>query len=66
LNVYAGEKDQFFLEGAVRLLKEEMTYLGATEDIRIIPGMIHAFDKDEVLKMLNTISGKVEPIEESD
>jgi S-formylglutathione hydrolase FrmB len=66
LNVYAGEKDQFFLEGAVRLLKEEMTYLGATEDIRIISGMTHAFDEDEVLKMLNTIAGKVEPAEESD
>lgn len=65
LNVYAGEKDQFFLEGAVRLLKEEMTYLGANEDIKIIPGTTHAFDDDEVVKMLNTIVGKVKPVEES-
>jgi hypothetical protein len=28
--------------------------------------MTHAFDDDEVLKMLNTIAGKLEPIEESD
>ena len=58
LNVYAGEKDQFFLEGAVRLLKEQMTYLGAEEDIRIIEGMTHAFDDDAVMQMLKTITSK--------
>jgi len=60
LNVYGGEKDQFFLEGAVRLLKEQMTYLGANEDIRIIPGMTHAFDNDAIKQMLETITSKVD------
>jgi S-formylglutathione hydrolase FrmB len=63
LNVYAGEKDQFFLEGAVRLLKEQMTYLGAKEDIRIIEGMTHSFDNDAVLQMLKTITSKVDMLE---
>jgi len=58
LNVYAGEKDQFFLEGAVKLLKEQMTYLGAKEDIRIIEGMTHSFDNDGVIQMLKTITSK--------
>jgi hypothetical protein len=66
LNVYAGEKDQFFLEGAVRLLKEQMTYLGAEEDIRVIEGMAHSFDKELVNAMLEKITGMKAPEKDAD
>ena len=58
LHVYGGEKDQFFLEGPVRLLKEDLTYLGASEDIRVIAGLAHAFDEDSVIAMLKEITGE--------
>jgi len=58
LHVYGGEKDQFFLEGPVRLLKEDMTYLGASEDIRVIAGLAHSFDEDSVIAMLKKITGE--------
>lgn len=58
LHVYGGEKDQFFLEGAVRLLKEEMTYIGANEEIEVIPGLTHSFDNDRVMTMLKEIVGE--------
>lgn len=57
LNIYAGEKDQFFLEGAVRLLKEELVYLDAQAEVEIIPGMGHAFDPTKVENMLKVITG---------
>jgi hypothetical protein len=42
----------------VKLLKEQMTYLGAKEYIRIIEGMTHSFDNDSVIQMLKTITSK--------
>jgi hypothetical protein len=58
LHVYGGERDQFFLEGAVRLLKEEMTYLGANEDIEVVPGLAHSFEPERLMMMLKTIVGE--------
>ncbi|PCJ46037.1 MAG: hypothetical protein COA74_14490 [Gammaproteobacteria bacterium] len=57
LNIYGGEKDNFFLEGAVRLLKEQLVYLDAKEDVEVISGLGHAFDQEKVEEMLKVIVG---------
>lgn len=41
LHIRAGEFDNFYLEGAVRLLKESLTKLGSDADVEIIPGAGH-------------------------
>ncbi len=41
LHIYAGEKDTFYLEGAVRLLKKTLTELGSDAEVEIVPGMVH-------------------------
>lgn len=48
LHVYTGENDTFFLEGAVRLLKESLTKLGSDAQVEVIPGKDHStlLDKD--------------------
>ena len=58
LHVYGGERDQFFLEGPVRLLREELIMLGAEEDVRVIEGMTHSFHPEAMEDMLKTITGQ--------
>ena len=41
LHVYTGEKDTFYLEGAVRLLKQELAQLGSDAMVEILPGKDH-------------------------
>lgn len=41
LHVYGGEFDNFYLEGAVRLLKESLAKLGSDAEVEIIPGGGH-------------------------
>jgi hypothetical protein len=41
LHIYTGEKDTFYLEGAVRLLKGTLTELGSDAVIEILPGHDH-------------------------
>jgi S-formylglutathione hydrolase FrmB len=41
LHIYAGEMDTFYLEGAAKLLKDELERLGADAECEIIPGMAH-------------------------
>jgi hypothetical protein len=41
LNVFAGELDTFYLEGAVRLLKESLARLGSDAVVEILPGKDH-------------------------
>jgi dienelactone hydrolase len=41
LHVYTGEKDTFYLEGAVRLLKEELDRLRTDAVVEIVPGKDH-------------------------
>lgn len=55
MHIYAGEKDTFYLEGAVRLLKESLTKLGSDADVRVIPGMGHGTFREAVVPMYETI-----------
>lgn len=41
LHIYTGEKDTFYLEGAVRLLKQELARLGSDAVVEIVPGKDH-------------------------
>ena len=41
LHIYTGEKDTFYLEGAVRLLRGTLTELGSDAVIEIMPGHDH-------------------------
>jgi pimeloyl-ACP methyl ester carboxylesterase len=45
LHIYAGEKDNFFLEGAVVRLKETMEKLGSDAEIVVVPGMGHGLHR---------------------
>ncbi|MEE8169948.1 MAG: alpha/beta hydrolase-fold protein [Phycisphaerae bacterium] len=42
IHVYAGSKDTFYLEGAVRLLKASLSELESDADIRILDGYDHS------------------------
>ena len=55
LHVYGGGKDNFYLEGAVALLKKSLTKLGSDADVRVIPEMGHGLYRDSVGPMFNTI-----------
>lgn len=55
LHVYGGEKDTFYLEGAVALLRDSLTKLGAEADVRVIPGMSHTIYRDAAAPMYRTI-----------
>jgi S-formylglutathione hydrolase FrmB len=41
LHIYTGEKDTFYLEGAVRLMKGTLSELGSDAVIEILPGQDH-------------------------
>jgi S-formylglutathione hydrolase FrmB len=41
IHVYMGEEDNFYLEGAVRLLQQEMAALGSDAVIELFPGKDH-------------------------
>ena len=41
LHVYTGADDTFYLEGAVRLLRESLKKLGGDADVEIVPGRDH-------------------------
>lgn len=45
LHVFAGELDTFYLEGAVRLLKESLDRLGSDAEVVIEPGMAHTLHR---------------------
>lgn len=57
LHIYAGEKDSFYLEGAARLLKTELTALGSDAVIKIVPDMPHTFAPNVWSEMLEKITG---------
>lgn len=56
LHIYAGEKDTFYLDGAVRLLKESLSALGSDAEVRIIDGMAHGMYDDATEPMYRTIT----------
>ncbi len=55
LHVYAGEKDNFYLDGAARLLQESLAKLGSDAEVEIVPGMGHTFDRPKVRPMYEHI-----------
>ena len=42
LHVITGDMDTFYLEGAVKLLKESLTKLGSDAVVEIVPGRDHS------------------------
>ncbi|MDR3635150.1 MAG: alpha/beta hydrolase-fold protein [Isosphaeraceae bacterium] len=59
LHVYVGEKDTFFLEGAVRLLQASLVKLGSDAQVEIIPGKDHStlLDKTFAGRLDRELSG---------
>lgn len=55
LHIYAGQIDTFYLEGAVRLLKETLAKLGSNADVQIIDGMPHGIYPGGIKAMFETI-----------
>ena len=49
LRIFAGEKDTFYLEGAVRLLKQTLDELGSDAVVEILPGRNHGNVADAAL-----------------
>jgi S-formylglutathione hydrolase FrmB len=60
LHIYAGEKDTFYLEGAVSLLKDSLARLGSDAEVVIVPGMAHGLYRDAVEPMYRTILSRYE------
>jgi hypothetical protein len=49
LHVVTGSLDTFYLEGAVKLLKESLEKLGSDAEVRIVPGRDHSSIMDQAL-----------------
>lgn len=52
VHVYAGEEDNFYLEGAARLLKASLKELGSDAVVEIVPGMPHTLHGAGQAKMI--------------
>jgi S-formylglutathione hydrolase FrmB len=63
LHIYAGEIDNFFLEGAARRLKESLEALGSDAEVVIVEGMAHTFSPDGVAKMREALGAARESLE---
>jgi S-formylglutathione hydrolase FrmB len=61
LHVYAGEKDNFYLDGAAKLLKESLAKLGSDAEVEIVPGMSHTFHRPKVRSMYEHILNAFDP-----
>lgn len=55
LHIYAGGVDTFYLEGAVKLLKESLASLGSDAEVKIIDGMPHTLYREGNAAMFKTI-----------
>ena len=55
LHVYAGEKDTFYLEGAVALLEESLAKLGSDAEVEVVPGMSHTIHREKIGPMFQRI-----------
>lgn len=60
LHIYAGEKDTFYLEGAVRLLMESLAGLESDAEVRIIDGMGHGMYEEANVEMYRSIVASFE------
>ncbi|MEK6675654.1 MAG: alpha/beta hydrolase [Planctomycetota bacterium] len=55
LHIFAGEKDTFYLEGAVRLLQQTLTELKSDAEVIIVPGMAHGIHMEAIEPMYQKI-----------
>ncbi|NOG55384.1 MAG: hypothetical protein HND57_13860 [Planctomycetes bacterium] len=58
LHVFAGGGDNFFLNGAVALLKESLAELGSDAQVEVIEGMPHMMYVESVEPMLRAVVGE--------
>jgi S-formylglutathione hydrolase FrmB len=56
LHIVAGEQDNFYLDGAVRKLKDTLTQLGSDASVEVIPGMMHSIHGPTMEAMFRRIS----------
>lgn len=56
VNIFAGEEDTYFLEGAVLRLGETLRRLGSDARVEVVPGMIHAIHGPGVGSMFEAIA----------
>jgi hypothetical protein len=56
IRVYAGEQDNFYLEGAARLLKESMAKLDPSAVVEIVAGMGHGMHREGARGMYRFIA----------
>ncbi len=61
LHIYAGENDNFYLDGAARLLKDSLAKLGSDAEVEIVPGMGHSFHRPKVRPMYEHILSSFDP-----
>lgn len=57
LHIYAGGSDNFYLNGAVELLKESLAGLGSDAEVEVVEDMPHTIYVPSVGPMLRTIAG---------
>ncbi|MBS0197109.1 MAG: hypothetical protein JSR77_10155 [Planctomycetes bacterium] len=55
INIIAGGRDTFYLEGAVKLLSESLTKLGSDAKVTIVPGMPHQMHSPSMQEMMGAI-----------
>ncbi len=55
LYIYAGQKDTFYLEGAVARLKGTLTNLGSDADVTVVPDMAHGLHAPAIEPMYRVI-----------
>jgi hypothetical protein len=56
LNIVAGQYDNYYLEGAVELLREQFAEVGFEPSVRIVADMGHSIDDDTIKRMLEIIA----------
>lgn len=57
LNIIAGGRDTFYLEGATKLLKESLEKLGSDAKVEIVAGMPHTMHPPSMQRMMRAIAG---------
>ncbi len=55
LHIFAGEDDQFLLDGAVRNLQTTLARLGSDAEVMVVPGMSHTLYRAAIRPMFATI-----------
>lgn len=61
MNIIAGGRDTFYLEGAAKLLKESLEKLGSDAKVEIVEGMPHTMHPPTMQKMMRVVGGVPEP-----